>query len=102
MCSSDLIAELREQGVTIVMVSHSMDDVARFAEHMLVMRDGTVAMDGPPGEVFLNDEELVRMRLGVPVATRISRMLQRRGVDVKTAISLDELAREIALKAGAR
>lgn len=94
-----LISGLKHSGVTIVMVSHSMDDVARFAEHMIVMRDGSVVMNGPPADIFQHDEELVEMRLGVPVATRISRMLQRKGVDVKTSISLDELARDVAARA---
>ena len=64
-----LISDLhRESGATIVMVSHSMDDVAALAERVIVMNHGKVAMDGTPREIFSRGEELRAIGLDVPQA----------------------------------
>ena len=64
-----LIAALHRQGATIVMVSHSMDDVARFASRAVVMEKGRLAMDGTPQEIFAQAQRLEQM--GVTVQGRI-------------------------------
>ena len=71
-----------ESGATIVMVSHSMDDVASLAERVIVMDHGKVAMDGAPREVFSRGEELRAIGLDVPQAVELADRLRARGFDV--------------------
>jgi len=73
-------------GSTVVLVTHSMDDVARIADRLVVMDHGRVVMDGTPEQVFSHPEELTEMGLTVPVATKIAMELRKRGVDIPDAI----------------
>ena len=82
-----LISDLhRESGATIVMVSHSMDDVAALAERVIVMNHGKVAMDGAPREVFSRPEELRAIGLDVPQAVELAQKLREKGFDVPEGI----------------
>ena len=82
-----LISDLhRESGATIVMVSHSMDDVAALAERVVVMNHGKVAMDGAPREVFSRGEELRAIGLDVPQAVELAQKLREKGFDVPEGI----------------
>ena len=82
-----LISDLhRESGATIVMVSHSMDDVAALAERVIVMNHGKVAMDGAPREVFSRGEELRAIGLDVPQAVELAQKLRENGFDVPEGI----------------
>ena len=92
-----LIRDLhREAGTTIVMVSHSMDDVASLAERVIVMNHGVVAMDGAPRDVFSRGEELRAMGLDVPQAVELAQKLRERGFDIPQGIYLiEEIKREI-------
>lgn len=82
-----LISDLhRESGATIVMVSHSMDDVAALAERVIVMKHGKVAMDGAPREVFSRGEELRAIGLDVPQAVELAQKLREKGFDVPEGI----------------
>ena len=82
-----LISDLhRESGATIVMVSHSMDDVAALAERVIVMNHGKVAMDGAPREVFSRGEELRAIGLDVPQAVELAQKLREKGFDVPGGI----------------
>ena len=82
-----LISDLhRESGATIVMVSHSMDDVAALAERVIVMNHGKVAMDGTPREIFSRGEELRAIGLGVPQAVELAQKLREKGFDVPEGI----------------
>ena len=76
----------RESGATIVMVSHSMDDVAALAERVIVMNHGKVAMDGAPREVFSRGEELRAIGLDVPQAVELAQKLREKGFDVPEGI----------------
>ena len=76
----------REAGTTIVMVSHSMDDVASLAERVIVMNHGEVVMDGVPREVFSRGEELRAMGLDVPQAVELAGKLRKKGFDVPEGI----------------
>ena len=77
----DLIERLRtENGCTIVMVSHSMDDVARYADRLLVLSEGRAAMLGTPEEVFARADELMQMGLDVPQATKLAMQLTADGM----------------------
>ena len=82
-----LISDLhRESGATIVMVSHSMDDVAALAERVIVMNHGKVAMDGTPREIFSRGEELRAIGLDVPQAVELAQKLREKGFDVPDGI----------------
>lgn len=72
----------REQGTTIIMVSHSMEDVASLAERVVVMDHGRIVMDGAPREVFARGEELRRIGLDVPQGVELVEKLKARGIDL--------------------
>ena len=76
----------RTTGSTVILISHSMDDVARIASRLIVFSDGKVAMDGTPAEVFERAEELTAMGLTVPKATEIAIALRKRGVNIPQSI----------------
>lgn len=88
-----LISDLhRESGATIVMVSHSMDDVAALAERVIVMNHGSVVMDGTPREVFAKGEELRAIGLDVPQAVELAQKLREKGFDIPEGIyRMDEI-----------
>jgi len=82
-----LIRELhRQSGTTIVMVSHSMDDVASLAERVIVMDHGRVAMDGAPRDVFSRGAQLRAIGLDVPQAVQLADKLRERGFDVPQGV----------------
>ena len=78
-----LVRELqRTRGTTVVMVSHSMDDVASLVSRVIVMNRGQIAMDGTPREIFRQGETLRAMGLDVPEAARLAARLREKGFDV--------------------
>ena len=89
----ELIRRLHdEEGNTIVMVSHSMDDISALAQRIIVMNEGRVAMDGTPREVFAHPQELVDMHLGVPAAAQLAMELRKRGYNLPDNVyTLDEM-----------
>ncbi len=92
-----LIKKLHEEaGTTIVMVSHSMDDVASLAERVIVMNHGELVMDGVPRDVFSCGEELRGMGLDVPQAVQLADKLRERGFDIPEGIyRIEEIKTEI-------
>ena len=80
----------KEAGTTIVMVSHSMDDVASLAERVIVMNHGEVVMDGTPKDVFSCGEELRGMGLDVPQAVELAAKLREKGFDIPEGVYLVE------------
>ena len=88
----ELISRLHsENNMTIILVSHSMDDVAGYAERLIVMDHGSIAYDDVPQEVFKNVRELEAMGLALPEVTYIMRTLKRNGYDVDdTLTTIDE------------
>ena len=92
-----LIKKLHEEaGTTIVMVSHSMDDVASLAERVIVMNHGELVMDGAPRDVFACGEELRGMGLDVPQAVQLAGKLRERGFDIPEGIyRIEEIKTEI-------
>ena len=92
-----LIRDLhRDTGATIVMVSHSMDDVASLAERVIVMNHGELVMDGAPRDVFACGEELRGMGLDVPQAVQLADKLRERGFDIPEGIyRIEEIKAEI-------
>ena len=89
----ELIRRLHdEEGNTIVMVSHSMDDISALAQRIIVMNEGRVAMDGTPRDVFAHPQELVDMHLGVPAAAQLAMELKKRGYNLPDNVyTLDEM-----------
>ena len=75
-----LIAALHRQGDTIVMVSHAMDDVARFASRAVVMEKGRLVMDGAPREIFMQAGRLEQMGLDVPAVCHLGMALRAMGL----------------------
>ena len=93
----DMVSALhKDSGMTIILVSHSMEDVARYVERVIVMDRGKVAYDDTPREVFSHGEELEEMGLGIPESARIARMLKNRGINVDPdVLTVDEAADSI-------
>ena len=85
----------RARNATIMMVSHSMSDVARLTERLLVINDSRLAMDGTPGEVFARAEELVDMGLDIPDVTRIFVELRKMGLPVESAYTIEQAVAEM-------
>lgn len=72
----------RESKLTVILVSHSMEDVASLVDRIVVMNKGTVALSGRPQEVFKNETELIDMGLGVPQVIHIVTKLKNKGFDL--------------------
>lgn len=72
----------KEQNMTVILVSHSMEDVAKYVDRLIVMDDGRVAYDGTPREVFKNYVELQKMGLSAPQVTYLMHDLKNKGFDV--------------------
>lgn len=89
----------KELGITIILVSHSMDDVARFADRIIVMNKGEKYLEGTPREIFAHDEELISLGLGIPQVTQILKRLKKEGWAVRTDIVELDAAKEEILKA---
>ena len=87
----------RETEGTVLLISHSMDDVARLATRLLVFDQGKLAMDGTPAEIFERADELKGMGLTVPAATEIALALRRRGVDIPESIYTINYLRKLLL-----
>lgn len=90
----DLLHHLnKDRGITIVLVSHNMDDVANHADRVIVMEDGQIKMDGNTKEIFAQREELVKMGLGVPQAVEFYLELEQ---SVNIPLNIEELTEYVA------
>jgi energy-coupling factor transport system ATP-binding protein len=87
-----------EQGITIILVSHSMEDVARYAKRLIVMNQGHVMFDDTPRQVFTHRKELEEIGLGVPQVTSVMESLAAAGVPVETGAITVEEAKQAVLK----
>lgn len=93
----DQISELhKEKGMTIILVSHSMEDIARYADRLIVMNQGEKLFDAPPKEVFSHYRELEAIGLAAPQITYIVHDLKERGIPIADDITtVEEAKREI-------
>ncbi len=82
---------------TIILVSHSMEEMARTADRLVVVNDGRIPYEGPPREVFRHGPELERMGLGVPQMTRVFSRLRQMGVDIDASVYTIEQAKAAVL-----
>ena len=80
----------RAKNATIMMVSHSMNDVARLTDRLLVLNGSRLAMDGTPDEIFARAEELTQMGLDIPHVTRLFMQLQEKGMDVPSVYTVEQ------------
>lgn len=87
-----------EEGITIILVSHSMEDIARLVNRIVVMHEGKIAMEGSSKEVFKQAEKLEQMGLGIPQITTFMRQYKRKGNEVRDDIITVEEAKEEILK----
>ena len=91
----------RERGMTIVLVSHSMDDVARYVQRIMVMNAGNLLMDGAPHDIFAHVRELEDIGLAAPQVTYILDKIRARGLPVRTdCLTVEETAEEILRAVG--
>ena len=87
----ETICDYREKtGSTVVIVSHSMDDVARIADRLIVFNHGSIRFDGTPEEVFSNPKELSDIGLSVPAPTQIASALREQGVEIEGSVYTTE------------
>lgn len=90
----------RETEGTVLLISHSMDDIARVATRLLVFDRGRIAMEGTPAQVFERAEQLKDMGLTVPAATEIALALRRRGIDIPESIYTINYLRKLLVSLG--
>ena len=91
----DQIAKLRQEtGITVILVSHSMEDVAKYVERIIVMNQGSVLYDDEPREVFKHYKELEQVGLAAPQVTYIMQALAAKGIPVRTDVTTIEEAKQ--------
>lgn len=88
----------KENNTTIIMISHSMEDVAKYADRMIVMDNGEIKLDGKPEEIFQFEEELNQMGLAVPQVTQVLNELKKDGFLVDTCAFTIEGAKKSILE----
>ena len=93
----DQIAYLHKQSdMTVILVSHSMEDIARYADRIIVMNKGSVMYNGAPKEVFAHYQELEKIGLAAPQVTYVMHDLKEKGLPVKVNVTtVEEAADEI-------
>lgn len=94
----ELIGRLHDEGLTVVMVSHSMDDLANCCDRIVVMNEGAVFAEGTPTQVFAHADELKSIGLGVPATQRMALALAQAGVPLRCdrLYTVEALADELA------
>ena len=85
----------KTKNATIMMVSHSMNDVARLTDRLLVLCGSKIAMDGPPAEVFTRADELLEMGLDIPDITRVFLRLKQMGLNVEPVYTMEQAVETI-------
>ena len=100
-----ILGNIREyhdhHNATIILVSHSMEEVARSVDRLVAVNDGKIPFQGPPREVFRHGDELEKMGLGVPQLTRVFHRLRAMGVDIDPSVyTLDQAKEAILAKLG--
>ncbi len=96
----NIAAYRKAKNATIMMVSHSMDDVARLTDRLLVMNQSRLVMDGTPREVFARAEELVAMGLNIPAVTQVFLRLRQMGLPVESVYTLDQAVAALCQRKG--
>ena len=99
----DILGNIRDyhtaHNATIILVSHSMEEVARSVDRLVVVNDSVIPFEGTPAEVFCHGQELEDMGLGVPQMTRVFNRLRSMGTDIGPSVYTIDQARDAILKA---
>ena len=98
---ANIQAYRKAKNATIMMVSHSMNDVARLTDRILVMNEATLAMDGTPDEVFVHSQALLDMGLDIPDLTRVFMRLKELGADVPPVYTMQQAVDALCALKGA-
>lgn len=98
----EILSEIKsiheKRKITVILVSHSMEDVAKIAERIIVMDKGKVFLDSNPREIFRNEDKLLSVGLGIPQITSLMRVLKKKGLDInEDSITVKE-AKESLIK----
>ncbi len=79
----ELLKRLNEENkITVILISHSMEDVAKYSDRMIVMNEGKVVLDGGPARIFEYEKELEKIGLGAPQSAKLAHMLRERGAKI--------------------
>ncbi|HBT20939.1 MAG TPA: energy-coupling factor transporter ATPase [Peptococcaceae bacterium] len=88
----------KELKIAVVLVSHNMDDIARFAQRVIVLNEGKIVLEGTPQEIFSLGEKIRDLGLDVPPITELVLRLKKRGINIRSDICTVEEAREEILR----
>lgn len=98
----EILSEIKniheKRKITVILVSHSMEDVARIAERIIVMDKGKAFLDSNPREIFRNEDKLLSVGLGIPQITSLMRALKKKGLDINEDSITVEEAKESLIK----
>lgn len=98
----EILSEIKsiheKRKITVILVSHSMEDVAKIAERIIVMDKGKVFLDSNPREIFRNEDKLLSVGLGIPQITSLMRALKKKGIDINEDSITVEEAKESLIK----
>lgn len=98
----EILSEIKsiheKRKITVILVSHSMEDVAKIAERIIVMDKGKVFLDSNPREIFRNEDKLLSVGLGIPQITSLMRVLKKKGLDINEDSITVEEAKESLIK----
>ena len=93
----EMLRSLNEQGMTIILVSHNMEDVAEYARRIIVMEQGGIVLDGTVSEIFQNGDYLQELGLDIPQVTRLMMQLSREGHGVNPGhYQMDDAEKDMA------
>lgn len=98
---SGLVRYNKEKNATVIIISHSMEDMAKYCDDLIVLKDGELKLSGTVGEVFAHHDELVSWGLNVPQITDIAKMLSDMGIpDMDGVYNVEDAAKRILSKGG--
>lgn len=98
----DLVDHLHRDGRTILLITHQMEQVARFADQVVVMNHGRLMVDTTPEKLFSDSRLLEANHLDQPAAVRMSQQLQEKGIDLPLTLTIKQLAEQLAPRLGGK
>lgn len=96
----DLVAKLNQEGTTILLITHQMEQVASYADQVLVMNRGKMVANTTPAKLFSDQEFLTANHLAQPVAVKIQTQLKEKGIDLPLSLTLPDLAADLSMRLG--
>ena len=90
----------KERDMTVVLITHQMEYVAQYADHVVIFEGGTVVKEGTPAEVFADVDWLHEKQLDVPIAKQFADQLADKGLQLENVLDIDQLADQLATKLG--